>query len=74
MEIAKIWHRYSGNIVMKPANNLSNTAKTSQQQKKIAKNKETKIEDGINASEARVSPHSLFNLFTANIIKKNILR
>jgi len=59
---------------MKPTNNLSNSARTSPQQKKIAKKKDGIIKDGLNAPEARVSPHNLFNFFTANIIKKNILR
>jgi len=63
-----------GDVGMKPANNLSNSARTSPQQKKIYKKKGGIIKDGMNDPEGRVSPHNLFNFFTANIIKKNILR
>jgi hypothetical protein len=59
---------------MKPTKILRDPLNGSQPQKKQGANKAPKMEEPSRSSAERVSPHSLFNLFTANIIKKNILR
>jgi len=59
---------------MKPAKHSANSHSISEPQNKNGKPKIKKTPETLGETRERVSPHSLFNLFTANIIKKNILR